>query len=264
MLPRRNVRLLLAGAMIVAAGWACGFGAAQSGAPAPAPTSEEMAAPAGPAATATAAAAVPITILPTQAAIQPTEPALPAPPPAIPESRRLTLEFPPNIRAGDSDLIRLTLEVDTLGNVTPTAETKGNTVKGQTVQIPNLYDTHDVIAEARLDLAGVDVSPGGDISEPLLPGQSVTFYWSVHPGSSGTYRGTVWLFLRFVDKATKQESRIPISAQTIEISTSDLLGMGGGLARTVGGVGSALGAVLGFPFADDLVKWLWRRLRHKA
>lgn len=264
MFERRNVQQLLAGVAIVIASWACGFGAAQSGAPAPLPTFEELAAPPGAAATATAAASVPITVLPTQAALQPTEPALPAPPPAIPESRRVTLEFPPHIRAGDSDLVRLTLEVDTLGNVTPTAETKGNVVKGQTVQIPNLYDTHDVIAEARLDLAGVDVSPGGDISEPLLPGQSVTFYWSVHPGNSGTYRGTVWLFLRFVDKATKQESRIPISAQTIEIATSDLFGMGGGVARTVGGVGSALGAVLGFPFADDLVKWLWKRLRRKA
>jgi hypothetical protein len=35
--------------------------------------------------------------------------------PAIPERRRLTVEFPPQIRAGDSDLVRLTLEVDDLG-----------------------------------------------------------------------------------------------------------------------------------------------------
>ena len=45
--------------------------------------------------------------------------------PAIPERRRLTLEFPPQIRAGDSDLVRLTLEVDDLGNLTPTAEIVG-------------------------------------------------------------------------------------------------------------------------------------------
>ena len=37
---------------------------------------------------------------------------------AQPERRRLTLEFPPQIRAGDSDLVRLTLEVDDLGNLT--------------------------------------------------------------------------------------------------------------------------------------------------
>jgi hypothetical protein len=205
---------------------------------------------------------LPLVILPTATAELPQEALSPAPPPAILESRRVTLEFPPKIRAGDSDVVRLTLEVDSLGNITPTAETQGNVVKGQTVQIPNLYDTHNVIAEARLDLAGVDLRPeSGDISEPLLPGQALTFYWSVHPSAPGTFRGTAWLFLHFIDKVTKQDSSMPISAQSVEISTSDVLGMGGGLARAVGGVGSVVGAVLGFPFADDVLKWLWRRIR---
>ncbi len=256
MFRRRSIYLLAAGAVIFLTTVVCGAGAV-SEAPAPAPTSAGAAA--GP------TMAVAETSMPTATTSVPIEPILPAPPPAIPESRRLTLEYPPTIRAGDSDVIRLTLEVDTLGNVTPTAETQGNVVKGQVVQIPNLYDTHFVVAEARLDLAGVDIRPpSGDISEPLLPGQSVTFYWSVHPGASGTYRGTVWLFLNFIDKATQQQSSTPISAQTVEISTSNLFGLSGGVARTVGGVGSVLGAVLGFPFADDLLKWLWRRIKGGA
>jgi len=37
----------------------------------------------------------------------------------IPERRRLTLEFPARIRAGDSDIVRLTLELDASGNITP-------------------------------------------------------------------------------------------------------------------------------------------------
>jgi hypothetical protein len=191
-------------------------------------------------------------------------PSAPSPIPAIPESRRLTLEYPARIKAGDSDIIRLTLEVDTLGNVTPTAVTAGNEVTGQTVQIPNVYDTHNVIAEARLDLAGVETRPGDLISEPLLPGESVNFFWSVRPEAAGTYRGTVWLFLRFVDKTTKEESRKPLAAQTIEISSGDLLGLSGNLARLTGGVGSVVGALLGFPFIDDVLKWLWKRLRMAA
>ena len=102
-------------------------------------------------------------------------PAQLAPPPAIPESRRVTLEYPPKIRTGDLDVIRLTLEVDTLGNLTPTAEVQGNLITGQIVQIPNLYDTHNVIAEARLDLAGPEVRPSEAISEPLLPGSICNF-----------------------------------------------------------------------------------------
>src|SRR5271157_494877 len=90
---------------------------------------------------------------------QPTSAPTVAPQPAIPESRRLTLEYPPNIRVGDSDVIRLTLEVDTLGNITPTAEVHGNIVSGKIVQIPNVYDTHNVFAEARLDIAGPNVRP---------------------------------------------------------------------------------------------------------
>src|SRR5512138_1354461 len=58
--------------------------------------------------------------------------------PALPERRRLTLEFPPEIRVGDADVVRLTLEVDELGNLTPTAEIGGHVVTGQTVEIPNL------------------------------------------------------------------------------------------------------------------------------
>ncbi len=260
MFRRRSLVLLAAGSAVFFATTVCGAGG--GAAPLPVATQGE-ATPAGAAAPTEAFAlpTLPVTVQPADGSQPTAEPALPAPPPAIPETRRVTLEYPPSIRQGDSDTVRLTLEVNSLGNVTPTAEIQGNTVKGQTVQIPNLYGTHYVLAEARLDLAGVDVRPDGEISEPLLPGQSATFFWSVHPDSPGTYRGTAWLFLRFVDKTTKQESRIPISAQSVEISTSEFLGMGGSLARTVGGVGSALGAVLGFPFADDLVKWLWRRIK---
>ncbi len=265
MLRRSHLSLLLVGAAVFLTGIMCGFGSVPANSLLPAPTSEAFNTPSGGGGEPTQSGELtplPIMIVPTQtAAATALPPTSPLPAPAIPESRRLTLEYPPRIRSGDSDIVRLTLEVDTLGNITPTAETQGNVVTGQTVQIPNLYDTHNVIAEARLDLAGMDVRPSEEVSSPLLPGQSVTFYWSVHPYTSGTFRGTAWLFLHFVDKVTKEESRIPLSAQTVEISTTDLLGMGGSLARTAGGVGSIIGAVLGFPFATDILKWLWKRVR---
>ena len=250
MFKRRNLYLFLAGAAIFITTTVCGLGSSSPAASAP---------------TAAAAATEPsITSLPTSTTEQPGLPIPPAPPPAIPEARRVTVEYPSKIRAGDSDVVRLTLEVDTLGNVTPTAEVQGNVVGGQVVQIPNLYKTHNVIAEATLDLAGVDVRPGEAISEPLLPGQSVTFYWSVRPASAGTYRGTAWLFLRFVDKVTKEESRKAVSAQTIQITAANFFGLTGNFARAAGGVGSVVGAVLGFPFIDDFFKFLWSRFKRKA
>jgi hypothetical protein len=179
--------------------------------------------------------------------------------PAIPERRRLTLEFPPQIRAGDSDLVRLTLEVDDLGNLTPTAEIGGNVIEGQVVEIPNLYESHHVIAEARFDLAGMEVRPAELVSEPLAPGNSVTFRWSVRPQDAGLYRGTIWLYLRFVDKQTGEESQKTVSAQLVEIEAVNFLGLSGEFARTTGIIGSVVGTIIGFPFFEDILKFILKR-----
>jgi hypothetical protein len=192
------------------------------------------------------------------------EPFLPQQPaPAIPERRRVSLEFPPRIRAGDSDIIRLTLEIDDLGGATPTAESEGNQVAGKTVEIPNLYETHKVTAQARLDMAGVEIRPPETISSPLAPGQPVTFYWSVRPLSRGTFKGTAWLLLRFEDKVTGAVRESAISAQTVQIQSTDLFGFSAGFARTTGAVGSVIGGIIGFPFFEDILKLIFRRSRKR-
>ncbi len=225
---------------------ACGFGAAG---PAPAPSAPEQ----------TQVVVAPV-VIPT-----PTQSGLPVPentiPPAIQESRRLTLEYPPEIRLGDTDVVRLTLEVDDLGNITPTAQIEGNLVTGSTVEIPNLYDTHNVTAEARFDMAGPLITPSDLISEPLLPGQSVTFYWSIRPREAGNYRGTVWLSLRFVNKLNGEETQKVLSAQQVQIEATTFLGLKADTARAAGGVGSIVAGILGFPFADDILKFLWDRVK---
>jgi hypothetical protein len=185
-------------------------------------------------------------------------------PPAIPETRRLTLEFPSKMRAGvEGDIIRLTLEVDDLGHITPTAEIEGNVVVGETIKIPDLYETHNVTAEARLDLAGMQVQPAESIYEPLKPGQSATFYWSIRPQEVGIYRGTVWLHLNFADRSTQEQSRIALSAQIIEIQVVDFFGLSVNVARMSGVVGSVVGGVLGFPFIEDILRFLFKRRRRK-
>jgi hypothetical protein len=179
--------------------------------------------------------------------------------PAIPERRRLTLEFPPQIRTGDSDVVRLTLEVDDLGNITPTAQVEGNVVTGEVVEIPNLHETHNVIAEAKFDIAGLQISPTEVISQTLSQGQTVTFFWSVRPQEAGTFRGTIWFYLRFVDKVSGEESQKTVSAQLVEIEAVNLFGLPGNVARTFGGVGSVIGAVVGFPFFEDIVRFIFGR-----
>lgn len=175
------------------------------------------------------------------------------------ERRYLKLEFPPKIRVGDSDIIRLTLEVDDKGNIVPTAEVEGNSVTGGVIEIPNLYETHHVIAEARFDVAGLDVRPTELISMPISQGQTAVFYWSIRATEVGTYRGTIWLYLRFVDKSSGEESQKAVSAQIVEVNAVNLLGLPVNLARSTGVVGSIIGTIIGFPFFEDIVKFFFRK-----
>ena len=186
--------------------------------------------------------------------------AAPTQSPAIPEARRLTLEWPPDIKVGDSDVLRLTLEVDPEGNLTATAVVEGHETRSEKVLVPNLYETHNVLAEARLDLAGVEVTPSGDISEPMLPGEPVTFFWSVKPEQVGTYRGTIWVHLRFIPKDGGPESRKALSAQQVEVRAVNLLGLSGNAARWMGLLGTLVGSSLSF---EKVVSWIVNRVRKK-
>ena len=201
--------------------------------------------------------AAPPSIVPTPVSVSTSQP-------AIPERRRLTLEFPPEIRAGDSERVRLTLEVDDLGKIIPTAETGGNVITGETIAILNLYESHHVIVEARLDMAGMEVSPPDLSSQTLAQGQSVTFYWSIRPAETGLYRGTAWLYLRFVDRQNGEESRKAVSAQLVEIEAVNLLGLSANLARATGVVGSVVGTIVGFPFFEDILKFLLERRKKRG
>ena len=105
----------------------------------------------------------------------------------------------------------------------------------------------------------MEVRPADLVSEPLSPGSTVTFRWSIHPAEVGTYRGTIWFYLRFVDKSTGEESRKTISAQTVEIEAVNFLGLSGSFARTTGVVGSIVGTVIGFPFLEDILKFILKK-----
>lgn len=178
--------------------------------------------------------------------------------PMVKEARYLTLEWPARIRVGDSDVIRLTLEVDDQGILTPTAIIAGHEVRGEVVYVPDLYDTHNIIATARLDLTGMQIIPNSTIEQPLVSGEKVDYFWSVMTDEIATYRGTVWLYLRFLPLDGGEEMQKPLTAQVIEISSVNLFGLGGTPARLLGSVGIIIGALLGL---DDILMILGKGYR---
>jgi hypothetical protein len=183
------------------------------------------------------------------------------PQPGLSETRMLTLEYPPRIRAGDSDQIRLTFETDSNGTLTATAATAGNQPQREIIQIPNIYETHYVIAEARLDMAGIQISPLGLVSQSLQPGQTLTFTWSIRAEEPATHRGTVWFYLRYVPIDGGPEQRQALSAQKIEIEAVNFLGLKAQTARWLGAAGIAVSFILGQPIFGNAFKWAWQRVR---
>lgn len=176
----------------------------------------------------------------------------------------LVLELPMKIHVGDTELIRLRLDVDEQGKIVPIDEQGGELADDDKEPFIESDVTHNVIAEARLEMVDLKITPAETISEPILPKQPVTFYWNLRPKKEGTYRGTIWLYLRFIPNNGGIESRRVISVQFLEVEAISLFGIGGGQARAMGAAGMLTGILLGIPFIENRIRWLWRKVSEKG
>lgn len=181
------------------------------------------------------------------------------PQPALLERRLLILEWPRRMWEKDSGLILLTLDVDESGRITPTIQTPDGSTDGQTIEIPNLYDTHNIVAVARLDMAGLEAYRES-LRETMRPGNDVVFRWSIRADEAGVYRGVVWLHLEFVPKGGGSVEQQTMLARPIEIQAVTILGLPGNLARILGLIGLLASTLLGFPFIQRAVDALLKRL----
>ena len=183
-----------------------------------------------------------------------------APQPAIVEERFIEIEWPSAIRLGDSDFIRLSLVPGPEGSLKPTAEAEGHETEGEPIAIPNLYDTHNVLAVAELSGVGFEIDRAGEIGQPLLPGESAQWTWTIHPKSAGEQVLTLTLKLRFVPKSGGETLERAVWAKLLNVEGRTVLGLSGRAADLLGVLGTISGGLLGFPFADKVYEWLWRRI----
>ncbi len=186
------------------------------------------------------------------------------PQPALLEQRLLILEWPRTIREQDSELIVLTIAIDEDGQATTTVQSPGQPDDDPVpFDIPNLYDTHTILAVARLDLAGMEAYRE-NIREPLLPGQSTTFRWSIRAEEPGIYRGVVWLRLEMIPRAGGAITEQLLLSRPIEIRAVTVLGLPGSTARLLGGVGLVASTFLGFPFIQRWIENLRQSRKKRA
>lgn len=179
-----------------------------------------------------------------------------ATPPTVIGKWTIQIEAPRYLRAGDAEIVRLLLLPVSESPDTP--QTVHPTLPGD-VSFPDLLAVSTMIAEARLDLAGVEIRPDQTISEPLLPGKPALFFWSVRATQPGDYSGVAWLHLRLI--SPEGENVIPLSAQEIRLQVRTLWGFSANAARWLSLLWGILTFLLGFPYLRDVVLWLGRRAR---
>ncbi len=172
---------------------------------------------------------------------------------------RLTiqLETPQYLRLGDAGLFRLSLLLEENSGAPGEPSLPGSSGLPAEMFSPTKLT---MIAEARLDLAGVEVRPDQEISEPLFPGKPLTFYWSVRATQAGEYHGVAWLHLRLITDG--EETRLPLSAQEVRLQVRTLWGLSAHTARWLSLFWGIMTFLLGFPYLKEIGLWLDRKLQH--
>ena len=171
-----------------------------------------------------------------------------ATPPEAPlpvENRLVELEWPEQMRMGDSDIARIAL-IPSQEGYTVTTEFAEHQAVTRTVQVqrPTGYD---VSAVGRLDAAGFDQSPTGDQAQALPAGAPVTWRWTLTPRTAGQHRIVVSLLLRWtpLQGAAGAARESTIFSKGLSVNVTSLLGMTTSQSETTGLMGLVLGSGFG-------------------
>ncbi len=236
-----NTRWVLVAVLVVLAAIAL---AACGGAASPSvPTTSAAESPTSAAAAATEAPAT--TAAATSEAVSPT--ATP-----ITEERVVELEWPPIMRLGESDIIRISL-VPTKNGYTVTTEFPEHQVTTQEVPVPR-PGGYDLAAVARLDGVGFEIAPGGDQMQGLPLNETVTWRWTITPRAAGQQRLSLSLKLRWTPSAgsTAPVRETTIYSKGLDIQVGSLFGLTSGQATAIAFAGLVVGGSLSLPLAVSM------------
>jgi hypothetical protein len=160
--------------------------------------------------------------------------------------RQVVLDWPRSMRIGDADEITLILE----------PVESGASTQNPSLVSTDIYSIYNIMAEARLEVAGITTNPANPIRESMPVGQTVKYRWEVNTTQVGRYTGKVWLYLRLLPLDGSTPNQVPIFIRDVAIQAYSLIGMTETAAYLVGGVGIAL--VIATVYSDmmELIKRL--------
>ncbi len=158
--------------------------------------------------------------------------------------RQVKLEWPESMRIGDQAVVTLVFE-PAGGEVLLPPPQDG---------FSDVYASYALMAEGRLEAAGLRVDPADPRRESLPEGQAVKFSWQVDPQQAATYPSKAWLLLRFLPLQGGQAAEAPVFVRLLDIHATSLLGMTGPSARIFGSLGIVLGLALSYDLLINFVK----------
>lgn len=242
--------IVLCLAVVISSGLMMGSMPAQAPLPVGAPAA--MMTATSPPATATATAIAPA-------------PPRPSPTPEALHQRIVEVEWPPRMRLGDSDIIRLSFIPSPEGGYIPTVEFEEHEVEITVVPIPaERFEQYYVYAIANLHAVGFDVEPREFPPQEVLIDQPTSWRWSIKPHEAGEHRVNLSLVLRWDPREAASEAQASeqlVWSDSLSITVTTTLGLNARQADLLGTGGSILGGILGLPFGEEGFKWAYGRWR---
>jgi hypothetical protein len=157
------------------------------------------------------------------------------------------VEWPPRMRLGESDVVRLALLPLEDGLVVQAEFPEHRTV---TATVPLQQSPgYQLVAAARLDGVGFDVAPGGEQPQNWQEGQPLTWRWTISPLRAGQQRLSVNLTLHWRPESGRSLASRQVTAfsRGLDVRVLGPLGLTRGQAMALGLVGLLLGVVLVVP-----------------
>jgi len=175
-------------------------------------------------------------------------------PTTITEKRIIELEYPTQMRLGDSDIIRSAL-IPTKDGFTVTAEFPDHQVVTDTVTVarPGGYD---LFALARLDAVGFDLSPQAEQTQVVNPDERTTWRWSLTPRSAGQQRLSISITLQWRPQINNPNPirEITIYSKGLNVQVTSFFGLTTRQAAMMGMIGLGIGVTFSLPLAASLLR----------